>query len=1401
MADEATPPPAVATAIVAPVAMWRRVAKWTAIGLASLVMLLLAAIAILDTGVGHRFVADRLADYRTDSGISIKVGRIEGSIYGAMVLRDVRVSDPKGVFATAPRVSLDWRPFAFLNGHVDIRSVTSPLVRVARLPELNPDDPNTPMLPDLDIDVARLNIDRLVLERQVAGQRHIATLAAEARIADRRARVIVNGRVLGRAGGDLLALVLDAVPDDDKLDLRADLNAPAGGLIAGLAGLEAPLAVRVRGAGSWSNWRGRAVGRIGADELANLRIAARNGTVQVRGTTQPGLYLKGPVERLSAGGMQLALDATLDQRRANTQLRLRSRALALMTSGTIDLGQSRFDQFRIQAALLTPGAIAPNLNGRSVAGAVALNGPFATPTVDYKLSAAALGFGETVVEQLYAEGLATVNADRILIPVRAQAARISGVNAAAGGLLTNVTLAGDLAVTGDQLLSENMRIRSDRIDATAILAADMGTGRYTGALKGRVNDYEIDGVGIVNLETGADLYAATGGGWGMRGRIIGRSTRLFNDGVRRFLGGNAIARVSFDFGPDGIVRFSQLRVAAPLFRVVGGAGRYDPAGPLSLSADAWSNAYGPLSARVSGSLTRPVVQLRAPRPGVGVGLANLEARIVGYNGAYAVDAKGDTRYGPFTADVLVRTGQQLVIDVRSGRFAGADFRGRLVQTAAGPLEGNLGFAGSGLDGSVALSAAGRYQQAVVRATASNAKIPGDMELTIGHAIVAGTAILYDDAPAITGEAQIANLRNTQFTMTRARAKIDYRGGRGGAQALAEGSTDVPFRVAANVRFTPELWRVALAGRVNNIGFKTAQPAQVRVSGSAYTLMPARIDFDQGSMRLSGDWGEGLRVQARLDRLDLAVANAVSRTAGLGGTVTGALDFAQAGDATFPQAIARLNVSNFTRSSLGGVSSPVDISFVGRLLPDGGDARALIKRGSTTIGRLVASLRPLGPGAGSWTTRLLAAPLSGGVRYNGPSAVLFSLAGFPNQNLSGPVAVAADFSGQVRAPKLVGQLRGEKLTYENEIWGTRLTQMSVTGRFDNDSLEIDQLEAVAGSGRLSAAGTIGLSAEQGFPVDITARFRNARLARSSALGASATGQLRITNGPDGGLIEGRIIIPEARYQIIRQGAAEVPELTGVYRRSELTADGKRPTRVKPVGIFRLNVSIVADNRLFVSGMGLESEWSARMRVTGTSAAPIVTGEARVVRGTYNFASRRFELTRGTVNFEGGPFADPRINISASTTAEGVTANINITGSGQAPRIAFSSTPSLPQDEVLSRLLFGDSVTNLSATEAIQLAAALNSLRATGGGLNPLGQLRSAAGIDRLRILGEDDTTGRSMALAAGQYLTDDVYVEIITDARGFTAVQLEVALTRALSLLAQTGAFGGSRAGLKYSKDY
>ena len=112
-----------------------------------------------------------------------------------------------------------------------------------------------------------------------------------------------------------------------------------------------------------------------------------------------------------------------------------------------------------------------------------------------------------------------------------------------------------------------------------------------------------------------------------------------------------------------------------------------------------------------------------------------------------------------------------------------------------------------------------------------------------------------------------------------------------------------------------------------------------------------------------------------------------------------------------------------------------------------------------------------------------------------------------------------------------------------------------------------------------------------------------------------------------------------------------------------------------------------------------------------------------------------------------------------------------------------------------------MTQISAIQAVQLAASLNSLRGGSGGLNPLGRLRSATGIDRLRILDADTATGRGTAVAAGMYLSDDIYVEIITDAKGYTATQIEISLSRALTLLSQFGTNTGTNVNIRYRRDY
>ena len=1412
MAAETESAPVTQTVIVRR-PLWQRILKWIGIALLSLLVLVAVVLLGINTGPGHRFVADQIGNYKTASGLNIKVGRIEGSIYGRMTLRDLRVSDPKGVFVTSPRLDVDWRPFAFISNHVDVKSLESGLITMARNPQLipQPSDPNAPTLPDLDIDIDHLKIDRFVMEAPVAGQRHIVRATGAAHIADRRAQLTVNAaaiRAAGVAGGDTVKLKLDAVPDDDKLDIDARVVAPVGGLVATMAGLKAPLTATVGGQGSWKAWTGKLAATLGGGQLADLNITARDGHFQVRGPTRPGLYLEGPVERLTAPALQVAVDATLGEaRKVDTRVKLRSNALSVDAGGVLDLANSRFGNFAVDARLLTPGAIAPNLRGRDVLARVVLNEAFARPVVDYKIRAGSMGFGEIGVDALYAEGLARVNADRILVPVHARAKRVFGLNPAVGGLTTNARIDGDFAIQMPNILSDNLRIRSDKVDATAVVVANMQTGRYTGGLKGRVNNYLVDGVGILDLSTDAKLVA-TPKGFGITGRVVAQTKQLFNDGARTFLGGNAYVAADVGYSPEGIATFRNLHMNAPKFRITSGEGRYDPRnGSVLVNANAYSAQYGPLFARVSGTQTNPVVNLRAPRPGVGVGLVNLDARIVGRNGAFGVRATGGTTYGPFNANVLVRPSPRLTVDLNRVLFAGVNFTGRVAATSAGPFAGQVNFAGSGLSGRALLAAQGKYQRADVRARAYNARIPGSVDFTIGRALVTASVVLAE-TPQVVADAQVGDLRYGPTVIDAARAKVNYAGGRGTAQALLSGSNGVPFRLAVNAKLAPSNYLIAARGQANGVAFSTFNPMRITAARGIYTLAATRIGFAKGgrggAVRIAGRYGNGMAAQARLDSLDLSIVNALVPNLGLGGIATGSLDFSQASPSAFPTADARLTISNFTRSGIAAVSEPVDVVFAGRLVQNGGEARALIKRGGTPVGRMVATLRPLSPGAGSWATRIMSAPLSGGIRYNGPSGVLFSLAALPNQQLSGPIAVAADFAGAVNAPRLNGLVRADNLTYDNEAFGTRLSQMKIAARFTSDRFELSSLSAKAGDGTVQAQGTVGLAAAQGYPVDLTARFQNARLAKSDSLGATATGQIHVTKNAQGGLIQGAITIPEARYEIIRQGAAEVPELTGVRFKRDLRPGRPtdRPAPPAPAGVFKLDLSIRADNKLYVSGMGLESEWETNMKIGGTSTAPVITGGLDVVRGTYSFAGTRFDVTKGQVRFRGGALTDPDINIQATTSKNGTTFLINVTGTGQRPQIAFTSSPALPQDEVLSRLLFGTNPENLSATEAIQLAAALNSLRgSSGGGLNPLGKLRSATGFDRLRVLGADQTTGQGTSLAAGKYLTNDIYIEIVTDARGFTASQLTISLTKALSVLTQAGSFGGSNVQLKYSKDY
>ncbi|MBL9066172.1 MAG: translocation/assembly module TamB domain-containing protein [Sphingopyxis sp.] len=1409
MADEA-PLAAEASQAATPRNWAMTILRWIGLSLLGLILLFALFLVGLNSDAGRRFVVTQIEKYEFENGMKIGIGRLDGSLYGRMVIRNFTLSDPEGVFLTSPEVRVDWRPIRYLANHIDVRSATAATMTMRKLPAFKPvPDTGEPLLPDLDIDVGTLRVDRFIFEAPVAGERQEAMVAGKIAIADRRAQVIANAETIrAKAKGDTLKLALDAVPEANRLAVTLDVNAPQGGVLAAMGGFKEPLTAKLDGRGDWKAWNGNLTANLGAAPLARVALTGRDGTFTAKGSAQASRLLTGPIADMLGATTAIDLTARMNARKADIDGRLSSDVAQLGVSGGVDLGANRYDGLQLAVNILRPGAIAPALRANGLRATATLDGAFALPTVAYQANANSLAVNDIIVEGVSLAGKARVDADQIFIPVAGRAARIRGLDTVAGGTLVSVRLDGDLAYSQGRLLSDNLRLRSPRIDARAIVIADLNKGFYTGAIDGRVNDYRIESVGIFDIDTDADLKTVPRGGFEIVGNVRARSTRLFNSGVRDFLGGNATASSAVRYGTDGIVRFSGLRLSAPRLRVTGGQGSYAPNGQIRLTARANSNDYGPVGVQLAGTISNPRAVVTAERPGLGIGLANLVARVNGAPKGYRLAATGDTDYGPLSADVVLLTAAgPLTIDVERGDLSGIGFSGRLVRSDAGPFVGQLTAAGQGLGGLVRLSAAGPHQAAAINVRANDVVLPGPARLAVGSAIVDADVTLYD-TPHVVADIQIAETRIREYDIAVGRVKIDYRGGRGKAQALVEGTSGVPFRIAGNADLTPELWRASVQGRATGINFRTTSPARIIPGADGYELLPTVVNLGRGSSaRVAGRFGDGIMIQSRLERVNMAILNAVYPDMGLGGRATGSLDFEQANADAFPRADARLTITGFTRTTAASVSQPVDVNFAGKLLSDGGEARAVMRKRGSVIGRMQASLRPLGPGAGDWTTRLRAAPLGGGIRYNGPAETLYSFFGPADQHVSGPVAVAADFGCSVADPCLSGVVRGKDMVYENQTYGTRLTKMVVNGRFTGNRLEIDQLTATAGDGSVQAKGYISLAQADGYPMNIAMTLDNARLARSENIAARATGNLTLEKvAGQTALLSGSLRLPETRYRIIREGAAQVPVLTGVRRkppagRSRISGDGLAAVGGSLFDLIRLDIAMKAPDEIYVTGMGLESEWQADIVLRGTTEAPRVTGEIELVRGTLGFAGRSFELLEGRVTFPTGDAFDPAIRLLASDTIETVTVNVSVSGRASNPQIAFSSVPGLPQDEIVSRILFGDSITTLSPLQAVQLASSLNTLSSGGGGLSPLGALQSATGIDRLRVLGPDDTVGRGTALAAGQYITKDIYLEVITDARGYTATQLEISLTPALSLLSQAGGSGQSNLSIRYRKDY
>lgn len=1356
------------------------------------VALLALSLVILDSDIGHRFVANRIAALRPSNGLRYSVGRIDGSLFGQSVLVDVRVRDPQGLVFQAPRAELDWSPFAWLSNRLDITRLSIPRATLVRLPHMLPvPDRGGPILPDFNIHIGELRVDRLTVGEQVTGTQRIGRIVGRADVRAGRALVQLAASV---AGSDRLQVALDAEPDRDRFDLELHARGAADGVLAAVSGIRRPLALDIGGDGSWTRWRGTAVGAAGGVRIVELSLGNAAGTYSLTGMLAPASLTSGKLQRLSAPRVQVNGTATLADRQLAGRLELRSAALALNAVGTIDLSASALRDVRVAGRLLQPPALFPNMTGNDIELRAMLDGAFATARFSYRLTARRFAFDNTGFEQVMATGGGQLSGVPVSVPVRFTAARVTGIGDVAGGILRNLSVSGVLRVTSRLLTGDDLQLRSDKLTGRINLTLDLVTGQYEVGVNGALGRYLIPGLGMVDVRTTLRVVPGEGGhGTRVIGRGEAQMVRLDNAFFRSLAGGLPHVATGLERAPDGTLYLRGLVLTAPSIRIDGnGLRRRD--GTFHFEGAGRQASYGPFTIRLDGDIGKPTLDLVFQRPNATLGLTSVAAHLDPTPQGFAFTARGGSRLGPFTAQgaILLPPGGAATIQIGALDVAGTHGTGA-VNVVSGGFDGRLALSGGGIAGPILFQPVNGIQRIEAHLDLTAARFNG-FTLRRGHVDFA--TLLDPRGTQLELTAQGAGLRRGAFVIGRFAANAHVVNGSGELRASIAGTAGRSFDIQTVTRITPDRLAILASGTLDRRPLQLVTPAMLTADGDGWRLAPTRLTFSGGAAQLTGRLsGSATELQGQVAQLSLSILDIGFPGLGLGGSASGSFAYAASGAAQ-PTGRLNLTIRGLTRSGLVLSSQPVDVGVAALLQPGRLATRAVVASGGRTVGRAQALLT-LGPGE-DLPRRIAAAQLFAQLRYAGPADTLWRLTRVELFDLTGPVAIGADVTGSIAHPQITGAVQANGARIESATTGTVLTNVQANGRFDGSRLALDRLTADAGrGGHVTGGGAFDFSGA-GIGIDLRLQADHAVLIDRDDIGATVSGPLTFRSTGQGGTIAGNLVLDRSRYRMGQATAASaVPQLN--VREINLPGGGEEDDA--PATPWRLDVHARAPNGLNVSGLGLSSEWSADLAIGGAPDNPAIRGRADLIRGDYQFAGREFQLSRGVILFDGAVPANPSLDIAADANTSGLNATIRVTGPALRPEISFASVPTLPEDELLSRLLFGTSITNLSAPEALQLASAVAALNARSAGLDPINAVRRAAGLDRLRFLPPDPQTGAGTAVAAGKYVTRRLYAEIVTDGAGYSATQLEFQVTRWLSILSSISTLGRTSANVRVSRDY
>ena len=612
-----------------------------------------------------------------------------------------------------------------------------------------------------------------------------------------------------------------------------------------------------------------------------------------------------------------------------------------------------------------------------------------------------------------------------------------------------------------------------------------------------------------------------------------------------------------------------------------------------------------------------------------------------------------------------------------------------------------------------------------------------------------------------------------------------------AQATTNGAP-IRFNGSGVAAQSGPAWAVRFdgGGRVRRADFKTLSPAQFSFNGPETN---ARLSLALGGGRadiITHQNGQGVAAKGTLTGVDLAALgedlagkfDADFSLNGRGADLEGALN-ARLTDARSRDAASSLALEGSIKAVLSGQHLTVDASGGGSK----GGGRATVK----VVLPAEASAAPFRIAVNQTK------PIAGRFDADGELQPIWDLFFGGDRSLGGRLVANGALGGSLNAPVLVGHAVMSNGRLDDAPTGLKLRNLAANIDLTNNLVSVQSFSATdAKAGTISGDGRLSLV--KGGDSTLTLNVKGFQLIDNDAAKATSTGVITVTRGGDGhARLSGQLNIDHAEISAINHTPPGVIGLDVIERnRPGGQVEGAQAATSRGPAV-ALDIKLRGARGIYLKGMGLNAEMSLDADVGGDTAGPQLHGTAHVLRGAYDFAGKRFDIDDSSVVYLDSSLDRIRLDLSATRDDPTLTAVIRIKGTAAKPEISLTSTPTLPNDEVLSQVLFGKSAAQLSGVEAAQLAAAITTL-ATGGGFDVIGGLRSFARLDRLAL--GADTLG-TPTLSGGKYISEHVYVELTGGGKLGPSAQVEVNAGRGLSIISSAGGLEGAKLAVRWRLDY